>query len=90
MESDNAPLTSCAAMGVNTEFVLCGAGSAWASTSVRTVHRKGPSKVIYDRAGSSISQVELGEFDWDRIFEGGRMVSFLPGSHRPSAIRPLL
>ena len=29
-----------------------------------------PSKVIYDRAGSSISQVKLGDFDWEKIFEG--------------------
>lgn len=29
-----------------------------------------PSKVIYDRASSSISQVKLGDFDWEKIFEG--------------------
>lgn len=29
-----------------------------------------PSKVIYDRAGSSISQVKPGDFDWEKIFEG--------------------
>lgn len=29
-----------------------------------------PSKVIYDRAYSSFSQVQKGDFDWDKIFEG--------------------
>lgn len=29
-----------------------------------------PSKVIYDRAGSSIAESSASDFDWDRIFEG--------------------
>ena len=29
-----------------------------------------PSKVIYDRAGSAISQVKPGMIDWDKIFDG--------------------
>ena len=29
-----------------------------------------PSKVVYDRAKSSISEVELGDFDWGKIFKG--------------------
>ncbi len=29
-----------------------------------------PSKVIYDRAGSSIATAEASEFDWDKIFAG--------------------
>ncbi len=29
-----------------------------------------PSKVIYDRAGSSIAEAVVGDFDWDAIFEG--------------------
>ena len=29
-----------------------------------------PSKVVYDRAGSSISEAESGDFDWDEIFNG--------------------
>lgn len=31
-----------------------------------------PSKVIYDRAGSSICVAQPGDFDWDRIFSGAR------------------
>ena len=29
-----------------------------------------PSKVIYDRAGSAISEAQPEDFDWERIFEG--------------------
>lgn len=35
-----------------------------------------PSKVIYDRAGSSVSQAECGDFDWDMIFEGADWFHF--------------
>lgn len=31
-----------------------------------------PSKVIYDRAGSSICNAQPGDFDWDNIFSGAR------------------
>ena len=29
-----------------------------------------PSRVVYDRAGSSIATASVGDFDWDAIFEG--------------------
>ena len=35
-----------------------------------------PSKVIYDRAGSSISEVSADEFDWDTIFSGADWFHF--------------
>jgi 2-dehydro-3-deoxygluconokinase len=35
-----------------------------------------PSKVVYDRAGSAISQVKAGEFDWDRILDGADWFHF--------------
>ncbi len=31
-----------------------------------------PSKVVYDRAGSSICEAQPGDFDWDTIFAGAR------------------
>jgi len=31
-----------------------------------------PSKVVYDRAGSSICEAKPGDFDWQRIFDGAR------------------
>lgn len=35
-----------------------------------------PSKVIYDRAGSSISTAVMADFDWDTIFEGADWFHF--------------
>ena len=35
-----------------------------------------PSKVIYDRAGSSIATAEASDFDWDAIFEGADWFHF--------------
>ena len=35
-----------------------------------------PSKVIYDRAGSSIATASAADFDWDRIFEGASWFHF--------------
>lgn len=35
-----------------------------------------PSKVIYDRAGSSISEAVKEDFDWDTIFEGAEWFHF--------------
>jgi len=35
-----------------------------------------PSKVVYDRKYSSISEVKLGEFDWDAIFAGAEWFHF--------------
>lgn len=35
-----------------------------------------PSKVVYDRANSAISQVKAGEFDWDQILDGADWFHF--------------
>jgi 2-dehydro-3-deoxygluconokinase len=35
-----------------------------------------PSKVIYDRAGSSIAKASKEDFDWDKIFEGAEWFHF--------------
>lgn len=35
-----------------------------------------PSKVIYDRAGSAISETGAGQFDWDTIFSGADWLHF--------------
>ncbi len=35
-----------------------------------------PSKVIYDRAGSSIAEADKMDFDWDKIFEGAGWFHF--------------
>ena len=31
-----------------------------------------PSKVVYDRAGSSICEAQPGDFDWQKVFEGAK------------------
>ena len=61
--------------GVNTEYVLRG-GARLGIYFCENGASQRPSKVIYDRAGSSISQVEPGEFDWERIFEGATWFHF--------------
>ena len=35
-----------------------------------------PSKVIYDRAHSSVAEAKKEEFDWESIFEGGEWFHF--------------
>jgi len=35
-----------------------------------------PSKVIYDRAGSSIAEAAKSDFDWDKIFDGAEWFHF--------------
>ncbi len=35
-----------------------------------------PSKVVYDRAGSSIALAKRGDFDWDRILRGAKWFHF--------------
>ena len=55
--------------GVDTRFMLRG-GSRLGLYYVEKGASQRPSKVIYDRAGSAISQAAAGEFDWDTIFSG--------------------
>lgn len=55
--------------GVDTRFILRG-GNRLGLYYVEKGASQRPSKVIYDRAGSSISQVSAEEFDWDTIFTG--------------------
>lgn len=35
-----------------------------------------PSNVVYDRAGSSICEAKVGDFDWDAIFKGAKWFHF--------------
>ena len=55
--------------GVNTDFVARGGdrvGLYYAETGASTR----PSKVIYDRAHSSIAEADVADFDFDKIMEG--------------------
>ena len=61
--------------GVNTDRVLRG-GQRLGVIYVETGASQRPGKVIYDRAGSSFSQVHPREFDWDSILAGAEWLHF--------------
>ncbi len=55
--------------GVNTDMIVRG-GDRMGIYFVEKGASQRPSKVIYDRAGSSIATAKPEDFDWNRIFEG--------------------
>jgi len=55
--------------GVDTQFVGRG-GNRLGIYFVETGASMRPTQVVYDRAGSSITEAEVAEFDFDKIFEG--------------------
>jgi 2-dehydro-3-deoxygluconokinase len=55
--------------GVNTDFVLRG-GKRLGTFYLETGASQRPSKVIYDRAHSSISELKPGRVDWEKVFSG--------------------
>ena len=55
--------------GVDTSGILRG-GPRLGIYFVEKGASQRPSKVIYDRAGSSVALADPSEYDWDRIFEG--------------------
>jgi 2-dehydro-3-deoxygluconokinase len=57
--------------GVDTTGIVR-AGGRMGIYFLETGANQRPSKVIYDRAGSSIAEAKPGEFDWYRILEGAR------------------
>jgi 2-dehydro-3-deoxygluconokinase len=61
--------------GVDTSFVARG-GERIGVYFLETGASQRASVVVYDRAGSAVSQVGPGEFDWGRIFEGADWFHF--------------
>jgi 2-dehydro-3-deoxygluconokinase len=55
--------------GVNTDFVLR-TGKRLGTFYLETGASQRPSKVIYDRAASSITELKPGEVNWDEVFKG--------------------
>ena len=55
--------------GVHTDYVACG-GNRLGIYYLESGASMRPSKVIYDRAHSSISEASISDFDFDKIFEG--------------------
>jgi 2-dehydro-3-deoxygluconokinase len=55
--------------GVDTQFIARG-GKRLGIYFLETGASMRASQVIYDRAGASVAEMEIGEFDFDKIFEG--------------------
>lgn len=68
-EIGQAGINALRRFGVDTSFIARG-GDRVGIYFVEKGASQRPSKVIYDRAGSSIAQATTADFDWDSIFEG--------------------
>lgn len=67
----DAMLRELRGFGVDTRFIRrCGDRLGVYYTETGSNMR--PSKVIYDRAHSSVSEVEPGDFDWNIVFDGAK------------------
>jgi 2-dehydro-3-deoxygluconokinase len=67
----DAAIRELRGFGVDTTAVLR-AGDRMGIYFLETGANQRPSKVVYDRAGSSIAEAKPGDFDWDRILDGGK------------------
>lgn len=65
----NACLSYLHAYGVGTEYVVRGGDRLGIYFLENGAAQRG-SKVVYDRAGSSIATIQPGMIDWDRVFSG--------------------
>lgn len=70
-----AAINSLRQHGVNTDFIAKG-GNRLGIYFLEKGASQRPSKVIYDRADSSISTASQQNFDWDAIFEGAKWFHF--------------
>lgn len=61
--------------GVDTQFIARGGDRVGIYFLEKGASQR-PSKVIYDRAGSSIAQATTADFDWDKIFDGADWFHF--------------
>ena len=68
-EIGQAALNSLRRYGVNVSGVIRG-GNRVGIYFLEKGAAQRPSKVIYDRAGSSIAEAKAGEFDWEKILSG--------------------
>lgn len=74
-EIGQCAVNSLRQLGVDTSFVMRG-GERLGIYYCENGASQRPSKVIYDRARSSISEVQPGEFDWQAIFAGADWFHF--------------
>ena len=68
-EIGESALNALRKYGVHTDFIVRG-GDRLGIYFLETGASMRPSKVIYDRAHSAISEAKASEFDFDKIFEG--------------------
>ena len=74
-EIGQAGVNSLRKFGVDTSGIVRG-GSRVGIYFLEKGASQRPSKVIYDRAGSSIAEAVKEDFDWDKIFEGADWFHF--------------
>lgn len=74
-EIGQAALNSLRRFGVGTEYIVRG-GARLGIYFLEKGASQRPSKVIYDRAGSSIATATKADFDWDKIFDGAEWFHF--------------
>ncbi len=74
-EIGQAGVNALRRFGVDTSFIARG-GDRVGIYFVEKGASQRPSKVIYDRAGSSIAQASPADFDWDAIFDGANWFHF--------------
>ncbi|MBA1336565.1 MAG: 2-dehydro-3-deoxygluconokinase [Firmicutes bacterium] len=71
----DAALNHLRRYGVKTEYIIRG-GERLGIYFLESGASQRPSKVIYDRAYSSISSIKPGEIDWEKVFEGAKWFHF--------------
>lgn len=74
-EIGQCAINSLRTLGIHTEYIHRG-GDRLGVYFCETGASQRPSKVVYDRANSSISEVEPGEFDWNEILGGAEWFHF--------------
>ncbi len=74
-EIGQAALNSIRAFGVDTRYIARGGDRVGIYYCEKGASQR-PSKVIYDRAGSSIATALEEDFDWDKIFDGADWFHF--------------
>lgn len=74
-EIGQAAVNSLRKFGVDTSLIVRGGERVGIYYCEKGASQR-PSKVIYDRAHSSVAEAEECDFDWDRIFEGASWFHF--------------
>ena len=74
-EIGQAGVNSLRRFGVDTSFITRGGDRVGIYFLEKGASQR-PSKVIYDRAGSSIATATTADFDWDKIFDGADWFHF--------------